>query len=398
MLGFADGHVNELAFGSHRGVRAALSIQHSKGRYVYFFCLGQKNDPLGTCREPYIAADDLEAQVEDLYRRIQLPESWAERLREEIAAEITERQAADAAQRVLLTGQLAKAEGERRKLLDAYYGGAIDVPTLKTEQTRIGSAIDTAKDRLVDLDANVGEQQEILELAASLATRCGDAYRKSNDRTRKLFNAAVFERLDVKGGRLCHEQYRPPFDGVFTVSEFEYGTRVAAPGSEPRLSPSEWRCTPYPPPLYFGDQGQVSATYRRRDHEPELHRATGTSIHYLATGASTDGPFGLYRWEMGPGPGGPGPHFHRTNAGNTFYVLEGSIAIFDGEKWIETEPGDWVHVPPGGLHGFKNTSGLPAKMLLHFAPGVPREECFAKNGRFSPAKRTRRDARGQRGR
>ena len=66
------------------------------------------------------------------------------------------------------------------------------------------------------------------DLAASLATRCGEAYRKANDRTRKLFNAAVFERLDVKGGRLCHEQYRPPFDGAFTVSEFEYGTRVEA--------------------------------------------------------------------------------------------------------------------------------------------------------------------------
>ena len=110
------------------------------------------------------------------------------------------------------------------------------VPTLKTEQARIGSAIDTAKDRLADLDANLGEQQEILELAASLATRCGDAYRKSNDRTRKLFNAAVFERLDVKGGQLCHEQYRPPFDGVFTVPEFEYGTRVEAKGIEPTTS------------------------------------------------------------------------------------------------------------------------------------------------------------------
>ena len=43
---------------------------------------------------------------------------------------------------------------------------------------------------------------KILELAASLATRCGDAYRKTNDRTSKLFNAAVFERLEVKGGRL----------------------------------------------------------------------------------------------------------------------------------------------------------------------------------------------------
>ena len=34
-----------------------------------------------------------------------------------------------------------------------------------------------------------------------------------------------------------------------------------------------------------------------------------------------------------------------------------------------------MHVPPGGLHGFHNESG-PASMLLHFAPGAPREAYF----------------------
>jgi hypothetical protein len=48
-----------------------------------------------------------------------------------------------------------------------------------------------------------------------------------------MFNAAVFERLDVKDGRLCHEQYRPPFDDIFSVSQFEYGTRVEVAGIEP---------------------------------------------------------------------------------------------------------------------------------------------------------------------
>jgi site-specific DNA recombinase len=210
-----------------------LSIQHSKGAYTYFFCLGRKNDPTGTCRERYVAADDLEAQVEDLYARIQLPVSWAERLREEMAAEVIERQAADAAQRELLTRRLAKAETRRRKLLDAYYAGAIDVPTLKAEQAAISGDIQAANDRLADLDANLGEWQEILELAATLATRCGDAYRKASDRTRKQFNTAVFERLDVKAGRLCETQYRPPFDDIFSVPEFEYGTRVEVAGIEP---------------------------------------------------------------------------------------------------------------------------------------------------------------------
>ena len=211
-------HSHYLKGSLHCGVCGRrLSIQHSKGRYTYFFCLGQTNDPLGTCREPYMAADDLEAQVEDLDRRIQLPTSWAERLREEMAAEIKERQASDAAPRALLTGQLTKTETERRKLLDAYYACAIDVTTLKAEKARIGADLTAAKDRLGDLDANLGEWQEILELAASLATRCGDAYRKASDRTPEQFNTAVFERVDVKDGRLCHEQYRQPFKGVYSA-------------------------------------------------------------------------------------------------------------------------------------------------------------------------------------
>ncbi len=221
-----------------------LSIQRSKGRYTYFFCLGQKNDPSGTCRERYVAADDLEAQVEELYTRIQLPAPWAERLRVELGAEVIERQRADASQRELLTRRVAKAETERRRLLDAYYAGAIDVPTLKAEQARIGADLTTARDRLADLDANLGEWQEILELAATFATRCGDAYRKASDRTRRLFNSAVFVRLDVREGRICAEEYRPPFDDIFSEPEFEYGTRERLKGIEP--SSSVWKTEALP--------------------------------------------------------------------------------------------------------------------------------------------------------
>jgi hypothetical protein len=44
-----------------------LSVQLSKGRYEYLYCLGQKNRSPTGCKEPYIAAGDLEAQVEALY-------------------------------------------------------------------------------------------------------------------------------------------------------------------------------------------------------------------------------------------------------------------------------------------------------------------------------------------
>jgi quercetin dioxygenase-like cupin family protein len=52
------------------------------------------------------------------------------------------------------------------------------------------------------------------------------------------------------------------------------------------------------------------------------------------------------------------------------------VKIYDGEKWIDTTVGDFVHVPPGGVHGFRNESGEEASMLLLFTPGAPREEYF----------------------
>src|SRR5690348_3860360 len=106
----------------------------------------------------------------------------------------------------------------------------------------------------------------------------------------------------------------------------------------------------YPPPRYLGETGEVTARIRPADHEPEWTYPNGNTVHYLATGANTDGLFGLYRWVMGPGRAGPDPHFHRTIS-ESFYVLTGTVAIYDGTRWVETSPGDWVHVPAGGIHG-----------------------------------------------
>jgi mannose-6-phosphate isomerase-like protein (cupin superfamily) len=125
----------------------------------------------------------------------------------------------------------------------------------------------------------------------------------------------------------------------------------------------------------MGDGGEPSASLRRADHEPEIVYANGTRTHFLMTGAASHGLFGLYRWEMTGERSGPGPHFHRSLT-KSFYVLGGTIRIYDGRRWVDCSAGDFVHVPEGGVHGFRNESGAPASMLIHFAPGAPREAYF----------------------
>ncbi|MFE1550308.1 cupin domain-containing protein [Streptomyces sp. NPDC058718] len=134
----------------------------------------------------------------------------------------------------------------------------------------------------------------------------------------------------------------------------------------------------YPAPRYFGEQGELTARFRPATSEPDFVSGSGdsgTAYHYLSTKTSTDGEYGLYRVDMGPEAGGPSTHFHKAMS-EAFFVLSGSVRLFDGEKWVTATSGDHLYVPVGGLHAFRNEAPEPASMLMLFAPGAPREEYF----------------------
>ena len=135
----------------------------------------------------------------------------------------------------------------------------------------------------------------------------------------------------------------------------------------------------YPPPRYFADKGAISATFRTADTDPELRICERSRVSLLSTGATTDGLYGLYRWDLLPTTPEPAPanagHYHRTFS-EAFYILDGTVALYDGDTWREATAGDYLFVPPGGVHSFANTSGAAASMLVLFAPGAPREPYF----------------------
>jgi quercetin dioxygenase-like cupin family protein len=131
----------------------------------------------------------------------------------------------------------------------------------------------------------------------------------------------------------------------------------------------------YPEIRYDGEGGEVTAWLRPAATPADLVGNSGTKFSYLATGARTGGDFGLYRLDMPPGAKGASDHFHRTIT-ESFFVLSGTVKLFNGEEWVDGREGDFLHVPPGGRHGFSNPSDDPVSMLLLFTPGAPREGYF----------------------
>lgn len=129
----------------------------------------------------------------------------------------------------------------------------------------------------------------------------------------------------------------------------------------------------YPPARHAGP-GRAAATFRPAATPPELVFGRSGAASYLATQQSTGGEYGLFRWDMGQSPGGPDAHFHRTMS-EAFYVLHGVVLLYDGRAWLQASPGDFLYVPPGGVHAFRNPDGA-ASMLMLFAPGAPRQDYF----------------------
>ncbi len=132
----------------------------------------------------------------------------------------------------------------------------------------------------------------------------------------------------------------------------------------------------YPDPRYLGEKGEVTAVFRdAKTHEPDLKLGSRAHVHYLATGESTHGQFGLYKWELKSNSAGTNAHFHRTMS-ESFYILSGRVRLFNGDHWIDATAGDFLYVPEGGIHSFGNDSNEPASMLILFSPGAPREGYF----------------------
>ena len=125
---------------------------------------------------------------------------------------------------------------------------------------------------------------------------------------------------------------------------------------------------------YPGD-GEVSAVLRSGGDVPTL-TVGGTTARLVAPGSLTGERYGLFRWDMPVRAGGATPHFHRTFS-ESFYVLSGTVELYDGARWMPAGEGDFLYVPEGGVHGFRNDTDVPASMLILFAPGPPRERYFA---------------------
>jgi quercetin dioxygenase-like cupin family protein len=94
---------------------------------------------------------------------------------------------------------------------------------------------------------------------------------------------------------------------------------------------------------------------------------SGDTYTIKASAESTGGSLGLVEATVPPG-GGPVAHAH-TRSDEAFYVLAGELEILDGARTFVARAGDFVFIPRGIRHRFKNTGVHGARLLFMLTPG-----------------------------
>ncbi len=108
----------------------------------------------------------------------------------------------------------------------------------------------------------------------------------------------------------------------------------------------------------------------------------GMLATFKAVGEETDGEYSLYELTVPPQLGAL-PHIHHAET-EAFYVLEGEVEFLKGEDTVRAGVGEFVFIPRGVVHGFKNVGQEPARCLGIVTPGGLHEKLLSSLG--EPAK------------
>ena len=106
----------------------------------------------------------------------------------------------------------------------------------------------------------------------------------------------------------------------------------------------------------------------------------GALFHFLATGEQTNNAFSLIYIEVHKG-NEPPAHTHNRED-ESYYILEGSIRFWVGDKIIDAKAGDFVHLPKGLPHRFELQSECVKELMWITPSGL--EKWFWENSAPAP--------------
>ena len=176
-----------------------LLVQNTKNGkgvlYPYFICARRQR--LHDCPFKAVLIEVVEAQMQEVYRRLHVSEADRQEIERYLLAELARIEGEKDRSVRSLTVRRTNLEDERRRLLQAHYAGAVPLELLKEEQERLGRELAGIQRQLDAYQADAKLVRAHVEQALDLLEDCYRLYMAAPDHLRKQLNQVFFERVLV---------------------------------------------------------------------------------------------------------------------------------------------------------------------------------------------------------
>ena len=178
---------------------AWLLVQRAKNSkgvlYPYFICARRQR--LHDCPFRAVLIEVVEMQIQEVYRRLYVSEADRQEIERYLLAELARIEGEKDRNVRSLTVRRTNLEDERRRLLQAHYGGAVPLELLKEEQERLRRELAGIQRQLDAYQADAKLVRAHVEQALDLLEDCYRLYMAAPDHLRKQLNQVFFERVLV---------------------------------------------------------------------------------------------------------------------------------------------------------------------------------------------------------
>ena len=176
-----------------------LLVQNTKNGkgvlYPYFICARRQR--LHDCSFKAVLIEVVEAQMQEVYRRLYVSEADRQEIERYLLAELARIEGEKDRSVRSLTVRRTNLEDERRRLLQAHYAGAVPLELLKEEQERLGRELAGIQRQLDAYQADAKLVRAHVEQALDLLEDCYRLYMAAPDHLRKQLNQVFFEQVLV---------------------------------------------------------------------------------------------------------------------------------------------------------------------------------------------------------
>ncbi len=248
--------------------KGRLIYTRAKGRggtYEYFVCTGRQQ---GTCTQPHHRIQSVEQAIEDDYANNELTDARREEIRQAVRAYVASEDQHAQPERQQITETLIRLASEEKKLLQAHYEDHITPELFAAEQQRIRRERCAAEKRQSELQADYQEMLRTLETALSLTDHIQNAYILAEPGARRLFNQAIYERIEIICETIHATQLAPPFAQLqalpqdLTETPTNGNTDSAETPCDPDLE--AWALQPRPRRAHAAHNKRTSTAYFNR--------------------------------------------------------------------------------------------------------------------------------------